>query len=170
MKNADSYITIGKLGSSYGVKGWLKVHAYTEFGASILDYKPWYLSSGKDNTWQAIEIEDGRVHGNIVIAKLAEIHNPEDARLLTGKFIAIRRSQLPTLHKDEYYWSDLQGLKVIDQHGENIGIVSYLMATGSNDVLVIKGIKEQAIPYLPGTVITKVDLENGEIIVNWEPI
>lgn len=170
MKKPETYITIGKIGSSYGVKGWFKVHAYTEFGTSILDYKPWYLSSGNDNTWQAIDYEDGRVHNDIVIAKLPGIDSPEAAKLLTGKLIAIRRSQLPTLHKDEYYWSDLQGLEVIDQHGKAIGTVSYLIATGSNDVLVVKGEKEQAIPYLPGSVVTKVDLEGGVIYVDWESL
>ena len=45
MKNANtSYVTIGKIGSTYGVHGWLKIHAYTEFGATILEYTPWYLS------------------------------------------------------------------------------------------------------------------------------
>lgn len=168
MKNTDSYLTIGKIGSTYGVKGWLKIQAYTEFGASILDYKPWYIELNGE--LKALEYEEGRVHGEAIIAKLPGIQNPEQARLLTGKLISIRRSQLPTLHKDEYYWSDLEGLTVIDQHGNDIGKVKYLIATGANDVLVVKGAIEQAIPYLPGTVITKVDLEKGQIIVNWDPL
>lgn len=170
MKNAETYITIGKIGASYGVKGWMKIHAFTEFGASILDYKPWYLSQGKDKTWQAITYENGRVQGKVVLAKLPGIDTPEAVRPLTGKYIAIQRSQLPTLHKGEYYWSDLEGLTVIDQHGQNLGVVTYLISTGSNDVLIVKGKIEQAIPYLPGSVITKVDLELGQIIVNWEPL
>ena len=82
--------------------------------------------------------------------------------------IAITRAQLPALPKNEYYWSDLEGLTVINQAGVVLGKVIYLIATGSNDVLVIKGDKELAIPYLQDEVITQVDLENGVIHVNWD--
>lgn len=170
MKKADSrYITVGKIGSTYGVHGWLKIQAYTEFGASILDYQPWYL--GQDDNWESIQVQDGKTHNNGIIAKLEGINSPEHARLFTGKLIAITRSQLPDLKPDEYYWSDLEGLTVINQHGETLGTVSYLIATGANDVLVVKGEKiEQAIPYLPGKFVTKVDLAKGEIHVDWELI
>jgi len=160
---------VGKIGTTYGVRGWLKIHSYTEFGASILDYTPWYLSNEQDE-WDAVEVEDGRMHGNGLIAKLAHVDTPEAARLLTGKKIAASRSQLPQLKKNEYYWSDLEGLTVIDQHGTVLGKVIHLMETGSNDVLIVKGDKEHAIPYLPGSVVLNIDLEKQEIHVNWELI
>lgn len=170
MKTVDeTYIKVGKIGATYGVLGWLKIHTYTEFGASILEFKPWYLSQENDS-WQAVQIEAGRVHGKGIIVKLPGINTPEEARLYTGKLIAIRRSQLPTLPKNEYYWSDLEGLTVINKNGEVLGKVVYLIETGSNDVLVVKGAKEHAIPYLPGTVVTKVDIEKQEIYVDWELI
>ena len=170
MQKADAaYIVIGKIGATYGIRGWLKIHSYTEFGANILEYKPWYLSR-LQNEWYAVDVEDGKMHGKGVIAKFAGVNSPEEARLLIGKEIAIHRSQLPTLQKNEYYWSDLEGLTVINQAGQTLGKVIYLIETGSNDVLVIKGDKEYAIPYLPGTVILNVDLEKHEIHVDWELI
>ncbi|TAK74020.1 MAG: ribosome maturation factor RimM [Gammaproteobacteria bacterium] len=168
-KISTNYVAIGKVGSTYGIRGWLKIHSYTEFGASILDYSTWFLSSDQEN-WDAIQVEEGQLHGKGMIVKLAGINSPETARLLTGKLIAIPRSQLPKLKENEYYWSDLEGLTVIDQHGEILGKVIYLMETGSNDVLVVKGEKEHAIPYLPGRVILEVNLEKQEIHVNWELI
>lgn len=165
----STYITIGKFGSTYGVNGWLKIHTYTEFGASILEYKPWLIPKG-DAGWEEIQIEAGKTHGNGIIVKLPHIDNPEQARLLTGKLIAIHRDQLPKLKKNEYYWSDLEGLTVINKDGQVLGKVIYLMETGSNDVLVVKSDKEHAIPYLPGDVITCVDLAKQEIHVDWDPI
>lgn len=168
MKNRDTtYITIGKIGSPYGIQGWLKIYTYTEYGANILQYSPWYLTE-KDG-WQPVQVEEGRVHGKGVVAKLAHFHTPEEARLLTGKTIAVQRTQLPALKKDEYYWSDLQGLTVINK-GQALGKIIYLIATGSNDVLVVKGEKEHAIPYLPDKVIKKVDIAKQEIHVDWEVI
>jgi 16S rRNA processing protein RimM len=164
-----TYISIGKIGSPYGVHGWLKIQTYTEFGTGILSYSPWYISTGKD-TWDPLQIEEAKLHGNKVIAKFAAIHSPEEARLLTGKLIAITRSQLPPLKKNEYYWTDLIGLTVINQHGIVLGNVVNLLETGSNDVLIVNGEQNQAIPYLWGDVITYIDLDKQEIHVHWELI
>jgi 16S rRNA processing protein RimM len=170
MKNVNAaYIIVGKIGSTYGIHGWLKIKSYAEFNANLLEYKPWYIQNQQDE-WSTIDVESGRMHGKSLIVKFAGIHNPEEARLLTGKIIAITRSQLPKLDENEYYWSDLIGLTVINQNGENLGKVIYLMETGSNDVLIIKGEKEHAIPYLFGKVITNIDLAKKEIHVDWELI
>jgi 16S rRNA processing protein RimM len=168
MNNTDpDYIIIGKFSSTFGVHGWIKIRAFTEFGESILKYLPWYIKR-KNEPWTPIKVESGRVQGKGILAKLEGINTPEEARLLTGLSIAIPRSQLPSLKDDEYYWSDLVGLTVINKNGELLGKVIYLIETGSNDVLVIKGDKEHAIPYLMGTVITRIDLEKKEIHVDWE--
>jgi 16S rRNA processing protein RimM len=169
MTDANSkYIVVGKIGATYGVTGWLKIHAFTEFGTNILDYSPWYLSGPDENQMREIIIEDGKPHGKGVIAKFTGIDNPESARLLTGTIIHIKRTQLPPLEKDEYYWSDLEGLTVINQNGDILGQISYLIETGANDVLVVKGTKEYAIPYLPGSVVLSIDLVKKEMLVNWE--
>ena len=169
MKKADdAYLTIGKIGSTYGVHGWLKIQAFTEFSASILDYQPWFIEN--KNGWETLPVEDQREQGNLIIVKIAGFDTPETARLLTGKEIAIKRTQLPALEKDEYYWSDLIGLTVINKNGDILGKVAYLIATGSNDVLVVKGEKEHAIPYFVGEVILNIDLSKQEIQVDWESL
>lgn len=172
MKKAEeAYITIGKIGATYGVFGWLKIQSFTEFGASILSYQPWYLSSPPSSTQhRQLEIEDAKPYKNSVIVKFKGIDSPEAARLLTGQQIEIKREQLPTLAKNEYYWSDLEGLTVINKDGTVLGKVIYLIATGSNDVLVVKGKKEIGIPFLLGSVILQVDLEQQQIHVDWEDI
>lgn len=151
------------------MQGWLKISAYTECGPAILNYVPWYLSKdGKE--WKEIRVEEGRVHGKGIIAKLTGIDSPEEASLLTGTLIGIDRTNLPELKQGDFYWSDLIGLTVINKDGTTLGKVSHLIETGSNDVLVIKGEKEHAIPYLPGSVILNIDLQKKEIQVDWELI
>lgn len=161
------HIVVGKIGSTYGVKGWLKIHTYTEFGDNILKFHPWFLQKN-NGPWVSIQIENSRLHNKGIIVKFPGIDTPEQARLLTGSLIGVTQDQLPPLGKNEYYWSDLIGLTVINQNGQVLGKVSYLMETGSNDVLVVKGEKEHAIPYLLGRYITSIDLTKQEIHVDWE--
>ena len=169
MTKKNNFVPIGKIGSTFGVRGWLKVYAYTEWRNDILQYQPWYLSSDQHN-WDPIEITASQEHGRSIIVKFPSIHTPEQAKLLTNKLIAIPRETLPELKANEYYWTDLEGLTVINQHGENLGKVHYLLETGAHDVLVIKRgqEKEWAVPYLPGKVITRVDLAAQKIYIHWE--
>lgn len=165
----QTYLIIGKIGAPFGVKGWLKIQSYTEFNASMLNYQPWHISDHpSSHDFQSIEIEDSKIQSKGIIVKIKGINSPEVARTLTGKYISTPKHQLPALNAQEYYWSDLEGLTVINQHGEILGTVIYLIETGANDVLIVKNAKEHAIPFLQGKVVTAVDLQKREIHVNWE--
>lgn len=170
MKEPEAnYITLGKIGSTHGVRGWIKVQSYAELTDNIFDHKIWYLSSPQGQ-YRPITVEDWKPYGKGSLVKFVGIETPEEARLLTGKTINVPRSDLPELEKDEYYWTDLIGLTVINKQGEILGKVTHLMETGSNDVLIIKNTKEHAIPFLMDSVILSVDLEKKEIQVDWELI
>lgn len=166
--DANEYVIVGKIGAAYGIQGWLKITSFTDTLADILDYDPWYV---EDNLgWKLMDVESGKPHGKGLVVKLKGLANPEEARLLTGKKIAIKRSQLPELPKNEFYWRDLEGLTVINHNGDILGKIVYIMSTGSNDVLVVKGEKEHAIPYLPDDVITSIDLDKKIMHVKWDLI
>ena len=62
---------------------------------------------------------------------------------------------------------DLEGLEVRTPRGEVLGTVDHLLATGSNDVLVLSGDAERLIPFVMGDVIRSVDLEKGLIVADW---
>lgn len=165
----DEYIIIGKIGATYGIKGWLKIISFSDETTGITDYNPWYLEEKKG--WKVLKVTETRPHGKGLVAKIVGYDTPEQARSLTGKKIAIQRTQLVALEKHEYYWTELEGLTVINQHDEVLGKVMYLIETGSNDVLVVKGEgKEFAIPYLPGETVLKVDLALQVMQVNWDLI
>jgi len=166
-------VIIGKIGSPFGVQGWLKIQPFTEYEANILNYSPWYLSADPDkDDWKKAFLEESRLQadGFSVLAKFKEVNTPEAARLLTGQLIAITREQLPILPENNYYWSDLKNLTVINKDGKVLGKVIYLIETGSNDVLVVKGEKEFGIPFIRNSVILSVDLAKQEIHVDWEII
>ena len=163
----EKLIQIGRIGVPYGIRGWVKVHSYTQSQEDILHYQPWQIRV--KHQWQEIKISEGRLHGKGVVVKLPGVKNPEEARLYANASVAIPREQLPELLNDEYYWTDLEGLTVINENGITLGVVHYCMETGSNDVLVVKGEQFHAIPYLPGEVINQIDLKNKTIQVNWDP-
>jgi len=88
---------------------------------------------------------------------------------MRGIEIAIKRDQLPATEDNEFYWIDLEGLKVVNQEGIDLGVVESLMETGANDVLVVRGDKERLIPFVMDEYVLDVDLDKGTITVDWDP-
>ncbi|HIE54084.1 MAG TPA: ribosome maturation factor RimM [Chromatiaceae bacterium] len=162
----DRLVALGRISGLHGVRGWVKVYSDTRPRQNILQYSPWYLQL--EGRWQARDVLAGRSQGKTLVARLEGCGDRETARQLMGATIAVRRSQLETSDGD-YYWTDLEGLRVVTETGVNLGVVDHLMETGSNDVLVVKGERERLIPWLPEQVIRSVDLEQRLLVVDWEP-
>jgi 16S rRNA processing protein RimM len=160
-------VTMGRISGLFGVRGWVKVFSYTDPRENILQYRPWYVRA--TDQWRPMEVAEGQRHGKGVIARLEGINDRDAAGALVDAEIAVRRDQLATLEQDEYYWSELEGLRVVTTGGAELGTVHHLLETGANDVLVVHGGRERLIPYLWGDVIKEVDLKQGLIRVDWDP-
>ncbi len=161
-----SYTTLGKIGRTYGIKGWFHVISFAEEAESLFKYNTWYLKDRND--WQAFELEAHRAHGKAFIAKFEGYNTPEATRLLTNRELGVLSTELPELAENEYYWSELLGLDVYTSDQVYLGKVTQLMATGANDVLCVLGERERLIPYIGG-VIAEVDKTQNRITVNWDP-
>lgn len=174
LKHSDEFILVGKIGASYGIKGWFKINAYTEVPEGIFDYSPWRVSlNGQQHL---VEVADWRRHNKGLIAKFDGVDSRNDAEAWLHAEIFVEAQQLPELEEDEFYWRDLKGMKVTNDSGYNLGTVSGLMETGSNDVLVVDanakdafGKTERLIPYIQDDVIKSVNKEENTITVDWDP-
>ena len=76
---------------------------------------------------------------------------------------------MPKARKGEYYWADLIGLHVKTVDGVDFGIVEQMLETGANDVVVVSGERERLIPFLQEQTIVDIDLQAGEMLVDWDP-
>lgn len=169
----DDYVVLGKLTSPYGVKGWLKVYSYTSPMEGILDYAEWIIRlRGETTTRRLIQ---GRRQGRGLVASLDGVNSKEQAELLAGAEVLLPKQELPELDTGEYYWHQLEGLRVVTLQGIDLGRVDYLFETGANDVLVVKGDersvddRERLLPFLPDEVIRETDLAAGTLTVDWDP-
>ena len=158
-------ITLGEIVGVFGVKGWVKVFSETRPRQQIFKYSPWIIKL--NGTISEVEVLDGRQQGKGLIASLKGYADCDAARQLIGAEILIAQDNLPATGIDEYYWSQLTGLSVINLQGTELGEVVNLFETGANDVLVVKGEKERLIPFTKFAVL-EVDLDSKNIIVDWD--
>ena len=174
MANAEkeSFVVIGRLAGLYGIQGWFKVISHTRPRDSIKNYKTWQIrpsKSGVKEPWQNKHVVTVRPQGKGIVAKLEGIADRTDAEKYVGWDIAIHEQQLPNLRKNEYYWRDLVGLRVINHQEQDFGVIDHLIETGANDVLVVKdGQTERLIPYVMEQYIKDIDLASGTMRVEWD--
>lgn len=173
MANHKQETVVGRITSVFGVKGWVKVYSYTEPMDGILDYPGWLVTI--DNRPRELELAEGKRHGPGLVVRFAGVTDRETAQHYCGTDIRVPLASLPPLPEGEYYWYQLEGLRVETSEGVVLGHIRRLMETGANDVLVVQpgqdsvDQRERLIPYLPEQVVQNVNLAAGSIVVDWNP-
>ncbi|MFI3190090.1 ribosome maturation factor RimM [Crenothrix sp. D3] len=162
----QQYINVGKISGVFGIKGWVKVFSFTANKENILKYSPWVLRKADET--KTIKVINGNLQGKAVVAQLDGINDRDQAESLMGWDIFISPAQLPKTRQNEYYWSDLVGLSVENTDGVEFGVISSLLETGANDVVIVQGERERCIPFLQGQTIINIDLTAGKMIVDWD--
>jgi 16S rRNA processing protein RimM len=168
----EDLVVLGKIVSVYGVRGEVKVYSFTDPLDNLLDYRQWTLR--REGEVRQVRLVKGSLHGKVLTAKLKDLDDREEARALSGFEICIPRNELPGLDDGDYYWYQLEGLKVINQEGQLLGMVDHLLETGSNDVMVVKPCvgslddRERLLPYVLEQFVKTIDLAAGEMRVDWD--
>jgi len=165
--DGNRLISLGNISGVFGVKGWVKVHSFTDPRDKIVKYGTWQIKhQGK---WREVELAGGKRQGKTIVAKIVGLDDRDEALLYQGDEIAIHPKQLDKLQQGEYYWHQLTGLNVVTTEGIELGKVHHLLETGANDVLVVRGDRERLIPFTVGHAITEVNLSTEQITVDWDP-
>jgi len=165
-------VELGRFGKVFGIKGWIKLNSYTNPPDNICKYVD--LTAEIAGKQRVLELDEYRAQGNSLVVHVKGYDDPEAAKALCGKGIWIEAKDLPQLPDGEFYWHQLIGLQVINQHGAVFGKIAELLETGANDVLLIEPTdgsidkRKRMIPYLRDSVVKEVDLAAGWMRVEWE--
>ena len=99
-------IIVGRFGKIHGNKGNIYVQSFLSSKIDIIHFREFFV-----NDHDQINIKFDSSHKKIM-GKVNEIDNPEDVKKYIGKLISIRRTSLPKLNKNQFYFNDLIKLKV----------------------------------------------------------
>jgi len=167
---AERMIILGRLGASWGVKGWIKVESYTDPPEGLLDYPVWNVARS-DGSWEQVRVLTGRVHGTgrTLVVALEGLTNPEDCRRYGTREVAMPRSALPRPAEGDYYWEDLLGCRAVNLDGVELGVVSHFLDFPANPVMALRdGARERWVPLVPRH-LKRVDLDARLVTVDWDP-
>lgn len=161
----EDLLRVGVISSTHGVRGEVKVFPTTDDARRFKKLKTVILDIRPEPV--LLNIENVKFFKNMVILKFKEFNNINEVEKYKGRDLLIRRDQAVKLGPDENFITDLVGLSVVTDEGEDFGTLKDVMKTGANDVYVIEGRdgKEYLFPAIKQCVLN-VDLEAQTITVH----
>lgn len=127
-------ILVGRIAGPFGIKGELRLTAYTEDALALLAYRELKREDGAP----ALSLTGGRLAkpGELVV-RAEQSPDRNAAEALKGLKLYVPRDALPAPAEDEFYLADLIGLRAVGADGETLGRVKAVLNHGAGDILEI---------------------------------
>lgn len=172
-------VEVGRIHDAWGVKGWFKITPYSAWPEALFSCRRWFLLPPARDLKPLFDgpvrlrISQCRTHGDSVVASAQDVADRNTAEALRGSRIFVPRSSFPTPAEGEYYWVDLIGMTVVNREGLTLGVVTSLIETGPQQVLVLAHEgdgkqRERLIPFV-SAYVDDVDQAARRITVDWQP-
>ncbi|HEY4201244.1 MAG TPA: ribosome maturation factor RimM [Devosiaceae bacterium] len=160
----DNLLLLGRIGAAHGIKGEVRVTAFTGDPLAIAGYGP--LSTSRPGL--TVSIARARIAKNVVIAKLKGIDDRNAAERLNGVDLFIDRARLPAVEDDDdFYHIDLIGLEARLADGTVLGEVISVPNFGAGDLLEIRDTRTGTDLLYPFTkaVVPDVRIKDGYLTI-----
>ncbi len=159
-----SFITIGRIPATFGIKGKVKVRVLTEFPERFSPGTVVYVD-GKPMT---VEIAEFRSKDSATV-KFKSVDSIDLAKELIGKEIEIPEGKAQQLPEGKYYYYQLIGLRVVTTAGKELGKITEILTTLSNDNYVVSDGEGEILIPATDEVVKSVNLGKGEIVIEAIP-
>ena len=160
----QAYLMIGEITKPQGVRGELKLRPVTCDPGRFENLERAYLKEGED--YRPVEISVRRAGADAVFFRMEGVETRDDAEKYRGRALYIDRAHAVELDADSTFICDLMGLKGVLTDGGEIGKIIDVMQPGGNDVYVFKGKRGEVLVPALKSVVVKVDLAAGEMLLD----
>ena len=152
------WIPVGRVTRTHGLKGELKFFPADQDDLVVQNDQQIRLGE------MTFKIKSIRGANAPFIVKFEGIDSIEAAQILSGQEVLVAKEDFESLPEGEYYRFEIEGLKAFDDTGKYYGVIEDVIATGSNDVYVVREDgKEWLVPMID-SVVQSIDLEQGKLI------
>jgi 16S rRNA processing protein RimM len=160
---AEVRLVVGTIIGTHGIRGELKVLLTTDEPDHLKTIKRVYVGD-EQHPRRVLGV---RFHDRYALMGLKGIATPEAGTEFKGQQVRIAGTDARPLEPGEFYLYQLIGLEAVDESGHPLGIVTDIMETGANDVLIVAppdGGKEQLYPNHPDVVLD-VNPSEGRLVI-----
>lgn len=163
----DSYMLIGTVVKAQGLRGEVKILPFSGQPENFSAYKTLLLVDKKGDLSPELTVTRMRIQGGLVVIQFNRVADRTHAEQLTGMGVLLAIDDLPPPEEDEFYLSQLEGLKVSTLDGRMLGRVESVFSNGAQDVMVIRQDGREYLIPLAGDIIHRQTDE--ELIIDPPP-
>jgi 16S rRNA processing protein RimM len=157
---AEQHVVMGVIGRPHGVRGHVHVRSFTADPADLPDYGPFHDGHGR--RFRLRWVSEGVAEiAELVAGKSVRVQDRNAAEALVNTQLLVDRAALPPPDEDEYYLSDLVGLRAETPDGTELGRIDLVHDYGAGASLEIGPLM---VPFTRACV-PEVDLAAGRVIV-----
>lgn len=162
MTTDSRLILVGQIGGGFGVRGEVRVTAFTADPLALTAYGPLLRADGT----VALTLSSTRPDKNGVVGRAKEIATKEEADALRGLKLHVPRDRFPEPDEDEFYLADLIGVQARATDGVVMGQVKSVQNFGADDMLEIAPATGGPTWYLPFTkeAVPELHLADGWLL------
>lgn len=157
-ESSEDLIRVGSILKPYGLFGELKVRPETfDFERHSLLKKIYCRKFGGEA--EAYAVSTSRSDGEYWYLKIEGLRSPEAAAELSGQELLVGPEDRLELPPGLVFHSEIPGMKVRDELGNEVGTVSGVMETGATEYLLVKTAKgEIPLPW-NANFVKRIDKE-----------
>lgn len=151
------FLEAGKITNTHGIRGEVKLQPWADSADFLRQFKRIYIDGAE------VRIQGSRVHKSFLIVKLDGVDSVDEAMKLKNKVVLINRADAQ-LEEGRWFIQDILGARVVDEAGQELGILEEVMDLPAGNIYRVLGQREILIPAVPEFVLN-TDVDGGVITV-----
>ena len=161
----NDLLEVGVVIGTHGLRGDLKIQPLPTGGLALPGAREVYLKDSEGHLARHEAVRSS-LHKQNILLRLAGLDNFAAVEPLLGSSVWMAKADLPELDDEQYYWSDLEGLEVVDQQQGALGRVVGMFTTPAHDILEVDGPAGEILIPAIEPFLVQLDREKGLLHVN----
>jgi len=161
----DQCYLLGYIVKSHGTKGQLMFYLDVDYPEDYEDLESVFVEIKGELVPYFVENFNLQKQSRAIV-QLEEVDTMEKAQSLVGSPLHMPLDTLEELEDDQFYYHEIKGFEVIDEHRGRLGVVKEVYSVSTQNLLVLdhNGI-EVLIPIVEDIVL-KADRKKNQVLVN----
>lgn len=162
---SPEFLVVGKIRRPHGLHGEVLMEVYTDFPQRLTPGRVVYLGEQRER----LIICQRRTHKDGLLLTFDGFHTPEAVERFENRLLYVSAAEVAPLPDGVYYHHQLLGMKIVNESGRNLGLLTEILVTGANDVYVVSGENGEILLPAIEEVVREVDLAGKVMKVHLLP-
>lgn len=158
-------LRLGVVTGTHGLRGDLRVRPLTDDSSALLAAREVFLRD-RQGELTACRVAEVKAHKAGLLLRLQGRENIEAVQSLVGCEVLMPRAELPELTDEEYYWFELEGMRVVDRRCGELGVLEEMFSTAAHDIYVVRGRYGEVLIPAVAAFVVEIDREGRRLLVD----